>query len=146
VSTLGTTFVCPVHTTIATEGGSTGQLIEFESNTAECEGSGTYGACKPTSRQITKLPRPTDPGENELTITGVQIFTTYTQCPFVETETTVPNFTATLESSSMITNLEVHAGIKTHTSTPFEPEGGFEGEYHAWLEVDEPNWGTYGIG
>lgn len=132
-TTEGNGMSCEIHATLTTEGGSTGTITQFVTN--ECPtGFGAFAECAVVTSEAQGLPWKVDVNKTDLTITGWHTRRTFNAgCATAELNKTISSVTATLDSTSAITEIEFVGKISGYAAF-----GSFT--------VDAPNSGTYGIG
>lgn len=123
---------CSVHATLTTEGGSTGKITKFVTNS--CTTFGELTGCTMAASESKGLPWTVDVNATDLTITGWHLKRTFKAgCATTEIDKTVTSTTVTLNTPTAITEMEFLGEI-----TGYKSFGSFT--------VDSPNSGTYGIG
>jgi len=133
-------MICNAAATLTTEGGSSGEIINYE--TTKCMGLfGELSACEVVATE--EVPWGVDVNATDLTITGSTLVRVFDpECPVGEIESTIPAMTAFLVEPEAITEIEYFGGGSASI------DGGSPGEYEAfgsWSVAPEAS-GTYGIG
>lgn len=126
-------MVCEVHATVATKGGSIGEVTSFAS--PECPTVfGNLAGCSVTASQALGLPWQIHVNASDLTITKWRVRRTFDAgCAVSELDKTIPSVTAMPDVPSAISELEISG-----ETTGYSMLGS--------LSVAAPNTGTYGIG
>ncbi len=136
-------MLCPVHATLTTEGGSTGQITEWEVATEGCLGTGQFAGCEAVASEALGLPWTVDVGAENLTITGSDITRSFAPgCGLESVEFTTPEIEVHSETPAAISEVEfIGEGV-----AQLEPGG--EAAYRTFgsFTVDGAAAGTYGIG
>lgn len=137
-------MICEVDATLTTEGGSVGQIGNYE--TTECMGlTGAMEGCSVVATEQVGGPWAVDVNATDLTVTGNTLLRTFDpECPVKTIESTVPELTTTAPDPAAITELEYFDFGSGSASI----DGGEPGKYQvfgSWFLAGEAS-GTYGIG
>jgi hypothetical protein len=139
LKSMGAELECEFHATITTEGGTASKMTKFEPTGETCSGTGIFGACPVILTKVTHLPWKIDIQENDITVTGVEIYKTYAfGCLVESTETTTGNMTITLNEAGKFSAGKIHALPQTDINGSGEYPSEVSGSY----QVEEPNAGT----
>lgn len=135
-------MLCPVHATLTTEGGETGEITEWDVATEGCLGGGIFAGCEATASEALGLPWGVDVNAASLTITGSDIGREFAGCGLESVEFTTPEIEVTTETPGAISEVEFIG----EGTADLEPGG--EAEYRTFgsFTVDGEDAGTYGIG
>ena len=137
-------MVCGVDATLTTEGGSSGEIGNYEAT--ECMGlTGAMEGCTLASAEQVGGPWAVDVNATDLTVTGNTILRTFEPgCPVETIESTIPALTTTTPDPTAITELEYFDFGSGSASI----DGGVASKYQvfgSWFLAGEAS-GTYGIG
>lgn len=125
---------CGLKATLATEGGSTGEITAFEV-TGCPSGIGTFKECSVTSTSAKELPWAVHVNATDLTVTGWRVKRVFgAGCPIGSLDKTIASMTLKLDVPSAFSVMEWDAELEEGYRT------------FGSLEVSEANQGTYGIG
>jgi len=130
----GNGMQCNLHATLVTEGGSTGEITEYE--TESCgNGVGAFANCQLNTQEAIGLPWEVEVNTTDLTIVEWHVKRTFngTGCTAGEVNKTIAEVTVELTTPSAISEMEFEG-----ETTGYEMFGSFE--------VEGGNNGTYGIG
>ena len=136
-------LLCPVHATLTTEGGSTGQITEWEVASEGCLASGQFAGCEATASEAQGLPWAVDVDSASLTITGSDISRGFAPgCALESVEFTTPEIAVTSETPGEISEVEFIG----EGTADLEPGGEVAYRTFGSFTVDGAAAGTYGIG